>query len=68
MLLPHTDGFIHYKKCFLSIIFNDAKTNDSAMRVLRDVLNMTKYVLVGGKLFHMRWYCYVHITNLLVQF
>ena len=37
------------------------------MRVLGDVLNMTKYVLVGGKLFHMHWDCYVHITNLLVQ-
>jgi hypothetical protein len=40
-------GGIENKIC--SITVGNAKTNDTAMRVLRDFFNMRKALLVGGK-------------------
>ena len=48
-----------------SITIDNAKANDLAMRQLQDVFNKMKLLVVGGKLFHVR-YC-AHVTNLLVQ-
>jgi hypothetical protein len=74
--LPHT-GFLiadALQKCFqewgienkiCSIIVDNARSNDVVVRVLKDVFNMRKALLAGGKLFHVR--CVAHITNLLVQ-
>ncbi|XP_059461854.1 zinc finger BED domain-containing protein RICESLEEPER 2-like [Corylus avellana] len=48
-----------------SITVDNAKANDTSIRVLKDVFNRRKALLIGGKLFHVR--CCAHITNLLVQ-
>ncbi|XP_062158744.1 zinc finger BED domain-containing protein RICESLEEPER 2-like [Alnus glutinosa] len=48
-----------------SITEDNAKANDVAMRHLRDVFNMRKSLVVGGKFFHV--HCCAHITNLMVQ-
>jgi hypothetical protein len=73
---PHT-GFLivnELQKCFqewgienkiCSITVDNARANDVAVRVLKDVFNMRKTLLPGRKLFHVR--CVTHITNLLVQ-
>jgi hypothetical protein len=57
------DWGIESKIC--SITVDNAKENDVALRHLRDVFNMRKSLVVGGKLFHVR--CCAHITNLMVQ-
>ncbi|XP_062155266.1 zinc finger BED domain-containing protein RICESLEEPER 2-like [Alnus glutinosa] len=57
------DWGIESKVC--SITVDNAKANDVALRHLRDVFNMRKSLVVGGKLFHVR--CCAHITNLMVQ-
>ncbi|XP_062150442.1 zinc finger BED domain-containing protein RICESLEEPER 2-like [Alnus glutinosa] len=57
------DWGIESKVC--SITVDNAKENDVALRHLRDVFNMRKSLVVGGKLFHVR--CCAHITNLMVQ-
>ncbi|XP_062150253.1 zinc finger BED domain-containing protein RICESLEEPER 2-like [Alnus glutinosa] len=73
---PHSGHIIAdaLHKCFrdwgienkiYSITVDNAKANDVAMRHLRDVFNMRKSLIIGGKLFHVR--CCAHITNLLVQ-
>jgi hypothetical protein len=46
------------------ITVDNTKANDVAMRHLRDVFNLRKSLIVGGKLFHVR--CCAPITNLLV--
>jgi hypothetical protein len=51
------------KICLITV--DNAKSNDVAIKVLRDVFNMRKALLAGEKLFHVR--CVAHITNLLVQ-
>lgn len=64
---------MHYKNVFktgglnkiCSITVDNARSNDVAVRVLKNVFNMRKALLAGGKLFHVR--CVAHITNLLVQ-
>jgi hypothetical protein len=35
------------------------------MRLLKDIFNMRKSLVVEGKLFHVR--CCAHVTNLMVQ-
>jgi hypothetical protein len=47
------------------ITVDNANANDITMRHLRDVFNMRKSLIVGGKLFHVC--CCACITNLLVQ-
>ncbi|XP_062170979.1 zinc finger BED domain-containing protein RICESLEEPER 2-like [Alnus glutinosa] len=73
---PHT-GFLiadALQKCFqeweienkiCSITVDNARSNDVAVRVLKDIFNMRKALFASGKLFHVR--CVAHITNLLVQ-
>ncbi|XP_059441916.1 zinc finger BED domain-containing protein RICESLEEPER 2-like [Corylus avellana] len=48
-----------------AIIVDNAKANDTSLRILKDVFNRRKALLIGGKLFHVR--CCAHMTNLLVQ-
>jgi hypothetical protein len=73
---PHTRLIIAdaLHKCFRdwgienkisSITVDNAKANDSTMRLLKDVFNMRKSLVVEGKLFHVR--CCAHVTNLMVQ-
>jgi len=73
---PHTDFLIAdaLQKCFqewgienkiCSITVDNARSNAIVVRVLKDVFNMRKALLAGGKLFHVRYVA--HITNLLVQ-
>ncbi|XP_062144804.1 zinc finger BED domain-containing protein RICESLEEPER 2-like [Alnus glutinosa] len=57
------DWGIESKVC--SITVDNAKANDVVLRHLRDVFNMRKSLVVGGKLFHVC--CCAHITNLMVQ-
>jgi len=69
---PHNGFLIAYalQKCFqdwgidnkiCSITVDNAKSNDTSIRVLRDVFNMRKTLLVGEK------FMFDDITNLLVQ-
>ncbi|XP_059446001.1 zinc finger BED domain-containing protein RICESLEEPER 2-like [Corylus avellana] len=57
------DWGIENKIC--SITVDNANANDVAMRHIRDVFNLGKLLVIGGKLFHVR--CVAHVTNLMVQ-
>jgi hypothetical protein len=58
-------GVLTIESKICSITINNVKANDVALRHLRDVFNMRKSLVVGGKLFHVH-FC-AHITNLMVQ-
>ncbi|KAG6633675.1 hypothetical protein CIPAW_12G065500 [Carya illinoinensis] len=62
------------QKCFIdwgienkvsTITVDNARYNDVALRVLKDVFSLKKKLSIGGQLFHVR--CCAHITNLLVK-
>jgi hypothetical protein len=74
---PHTGHAISKTlfKCFrdwgidnnvCSVTVNNASNNDLAIKLLIDVFNKRKLLVVEGKLFHVR--CCAHVTNLLVQY
>jgi hypothetical protein len=44
---------------------DNAKANDTAIRILKDDFELREVLPIGGRLFHVR--CCAHITNLLVQ-
>jgi hypothetical protein len=44
---------------------DNAKENDTAIRILKDDFELREVLPIGGRLFHVR--CCAHITNLLVQ-
>ncbi|KAG2670709.1 hypothetical protein I3760_14G100000 [Carya illinoinensis] len=48
-----------------TITLDNARYNDVALRVLKDVFSLKKKLSIGGQLFHMR--CCAYITNLLVK-
>ncbi|KAL3507377.1 hypothetical protein ACH5RR_032759 [Cinchona calisaya] len=48
-----------------TISVDNASNNDVAIRLLKDTLSMSKNLVCGGKLFHVR--CCAHILNLIVQ-
>ncbi|XP_031260897.1 zinc finger BED domain-containing protein RICESLEEPER 2-like [Pistacia vera] len=48
-----------------TISINNASTNDLAIKVLKENFSITKKLLCGGKLFHVR--CCTHILNIMVQ-
>lgn len=73
---PHTGVIISdaLQKCFQdwgienkisTITVDNARNNDSAIRILKNDISLKKTLSVGGRLFHVR--CCAHITNLLVQ-
>ncbi|XP_062147730.1 zinc finger BED domain-containing protein DAYSLEEPER-like [Alnus glutinosa] len=62
------------RKCFiecgiedkvLTITVDNARANDSAIRIIKDDFELRNELDVGGRLFHVR--CCAHVTNLLVQ-
>jgi len=73
---PHSGVVIAdaLRKCFiewgienkvLTITVDNARANDSAIRIIKDDFELTNELDVGGRLFHVR--CCAHVTNLLVQ-
>ncbi|KAG2706224.1 hypothetical protein I3760_05G094400 [Carya illinoinensis] len=73
---PHNGVLIAdaLQKCFTdwrienkvsTIIVDNARYNDVALRVLKNVFSLKKKLSIGGQLFHVR--CCAHITNLLVK-
>ncbi|KAG2696536.1 hypothetical protein I3760_07G062900 [Carya illinoinensis] len=48
-----------------TITVDNARYNDVALRVLKDVFSLKKKLSIGGQLFHVR--CCAHITNLLAK-
>ncbi|XP_031277065.1 zinc finger BED domain-containing protein RICESLEEPER 2-like [Pistacia vera] len=48
-----------------TISVDNATSNDTAIRILKDNFSINKSLVCGGKLFHVR--CYTHIMNLMVQ-
>nr|XP_017250905.1 PREDICTED: zinc finger BED domain-containing protein RICESLEEPER 2-like [Daucus carota subsp. sativus] len=48
-----------------TIVVDNAKNNDAALRSLKDIFTIRNPLPVGGKLFHAR--CCAHILNLCVQ-
>jgi hypothetical protein len=52
-------------KKILTITLDNASTNDSYVRVLKQTLNIKKILLCKGEFFHL--YCCAHILNLIVQ-
>ncbi|XP_042944720.1 zinc finger BED domain-containing protein RICESLEEPER 1-like [Carya illinoinensis] len=73
---PHNGVIIAdaLQKCFIdwgienkvsTITVDNARYNDVALRVLKDVFSLKKKLSIGGQLFHVR--CCAHITNLLVK-
>jgi hypothetical protein len=62
------------RKCFielgiedeiLTITVDNARANDSSIRIIKDDFELRNELDVGGRLFHVR--CCAHVTNLLVQ-
>jgi hypothetical protein len=73
---PHSGVVIAdaLRKCFiewgiedkvLTITVDNARANDSAIRIIKDDFELRNELAVGGRLFHVR--CCAHVTNLLVQ-
>jgi hypothetical protein len=73
---PHSGVVIaeELRKCFgdwgiedkvFTITVDNAKANDTAIRILKDDFELREVLPIGGRLFHVR--CCAHITNLLVQ-
>lgn len=48
-----------------TITVDNAKSNDSTIRILKDDFELRNVLLIGGQLFHVR--CCAHVTNLLFQ-
>ncbi|KAK8984720.1 hypothetical protein V6N11_020036 [Hibiscus sabdariffa] len=44
---------------------DNASTNDSCIQIMKDTFSLTKRLICGGKLFHVR--CCAHILNIMVQ-
>jgi hypothetical protein len=49
----------------LIITVDNARANDSAIRIIKDDFELRNELAVRGRLFHVR--CCAHVTNLLVQ-
>ncbi|XP_062170992.1 zinc finger BED domain-containing protein RICESLEEPER 1-like [Alnus glutinosa] len=73
---PHSGVVIaeELRKCFgdwgiedkvFIITVDNAKANDTTIRILKDDFELREVLPIGGRLFHVR--CCAHITNLLVQ-
>lgn len=73
---PHSGVIIAYslQKCFIdwgienevcTIIVDNARNNDEAIRILKDDFGLKKALYVGRQILHVR--CCAHIINLLVQ-
>ncbi|GFZ20805.1 hypothetical protein Acr_28g0015100 [Actinidia rufa] len=73
---PHSGVIIAdaLHKCFIdwgienkvsTITVDNAKYNDTCLRILKDSFALKKKLPLGGKIFHVR--CCAHIVNLLVQ-
>jgi hypothetical protein len=73
---PHSGVVITdaLRKCFiewgiedkvLTITVDNARANDSTIRIIKDDFELRNELDVGGRLFHVR--CCAHVTNLLVQ-
>jgi len=73
---PHSGVVIvdALKNCFIEwgiedkvliITVDNARANDSAIRIIKDDFELRNELAVRGRLFHVR--CCAHLTNLLVQ-
>ncbi|XP_048501335.1 zinc finger BED domain-containing protein RICESLEEPER 2 [Beta vulgaris subsp. vulgaris] len=48
-----------------TVSLDNASANDSCINIIKDTFSLTKRLICGGKLFHVR--CCAHILNIMVQ-